>query len=285
MIDIMVIGNGPAGLSAAINAVARNKTVCVLGKNIQSNRLYKAELINNYLGFPNVTGKELLEIFVGHAKALDIDMKEGRVLQILSMGDYYSIQFENDFFEAKTVIITTGISSGKRIAGEADYLGKGVSYCATCDGMLYRNKTVCVIGETTEGVEDANFLSEICEKVYYLPTHDKQALSHLNSNIEIVDGKALEVIGDDFVTGLKTSTALIPCTGVFFVKAVTPLSQVIYGLETENNLISVNTAMETNLAGVFSAGDCTGAPYQISKAVGEGLVAAQSAVKFLDRKK
>lgn len=283
MYDIAVIGGGPAGLSAAINGLSRNKSVIVFGREMESSWIYKAEKVDNYLGLYNVNGKEMLEKFYQHSKDMGINIKNGRVLQILPMGDYFSINLENEIFNSKTVILATGIEKGKKIKGEEEYLGKGVSYCATCDGMLYRKKDVTVIGEIKEAEEDANFLSEICNKVYFVSYYGEP--SDLNENIEILNGKVTEVKGNDIITSVIIDDKEINCDGIFFIKKSTPVSNIIYGLDvTEKNAIDVNRMCETNIKGVFAAGDCTGWPYQISKAVGEGLIAAQQASKYIDKK-
>ncbi len=283
MIDVAIIGAGPAGLSAAINVYSRNKTAVVFGNKIETSWLYTAEEVNNHLGMPHLSGKEMLEKFVEHAKGLGIEMKEGRVLQILNMGDYFAINFNNENYEAKTIVIATGVSKGKTVAGENDLLGKGVSYCATCDGMLYRGKDVVLIGETEEAEEDADFLAEICSKVYFVPRYKvKGILSH---KLTVIDKKVASVLGGDFVEGVSfDDDSSVSCSGAFFIKEAVPIGSLIYGLSLNGNAIEVNRLCETNIAGVYAAGDCTGWPLQLSKAIGEGLVAAQQAVRYLNKK-
>lgn len=284
MLDIAIIGAGPAGLSAAINAAQRNKKVKVFGRPISTSYLYKAENVDNHLGMPNLSGKKMMEDFLNHCLQKGIEVKQGRVLQILSMGDYYTLNFENEFIDAKTVIIATGLSKSQTIAGEENLVGKGVSYCATCDGMLYRNKKVAVVCETQEGLEDVHFLSEICEKVYFLPAFNIAESEKLSENVEIVTEKAISVMGTDKVEALQAGERQIVCEGVFFIKETTPVKNIVYGLEMDKNSIKVNRFMETNLPLVFAAGDCTGRPFQVSKAVGEGLIAAQQAVLTISKK-
>jgi thioredoxin reductase (NADPH) len=281
MIDIAIIGGGPAGLSAAINAAARNKKAVVFGRKKETSALWKAEKINNHLGMPEQSGSALMTQFLSHAAAMAIEIKEGRTFQIMPMGSHFMINFENDFIEAKAVIFATGIEKGNKIKGEETYLGKGVSYCATCDGMLYRGKDVIVIAETEEGEEDANFLSEICNKVYYVNKHSGG--EKLNQNIEVLATGVSEVIGDEFVTAVQTGETggQIPVEGAFFIKAATPLDSLIYGIETAEHAIVVDRQMATNIPGVFACGDVTGKPYQLSKAIGEGQIAGQAAVRYL----
>lgn len=280
MIDIAIIGAGPAGLSAAINAKIRNRTTLVLGRERSTSWLYPAEKVNNYLGMPGISGKQMIDDFYNHAIEEEVDIKIGRVMQIMPIKDKFGINFNNDYIEASTVILCTGVSKGKAIEGEQGLLGKGVSYCATCDGMFYRGLDVVVIGETEEGEEDANFLSEICQNVYYIPYY--KDIKHLESKVKVINGKVTKVLGKDMVEAIEVNDEKINCQGVFFVKKSTPMKSFVHGLElNENNAIKVNRLMETNIKGLYAAGDCTGWPLQVSKAVGEGLIAALAADKYL----
>ena len=198
------------------------------------------------------------------------------------MGDRYMINADNEFIEAKTLILALGLSKSRSIPGEAEYLGKGVSYCATCDGMLYRGKKVAVVGENEEGEAEANFLAEVAE-VTYIPLY--QPVLHLKENVTVVQGKPKAVLGENGrVTALELDGEPLACDGIFFAKNTTPPESLLFGLQTDGKSIAVNRSMETNLPGVYAAGDCTGAPYQIAKAVGEGLVAALSAAAEIDRR-
>jgi len=279
MIDVAIIGAGPAGLSAAINVAARNKRAVVFGRGPETSWIYKAESVNNHLGQPGMTGADMIRSYYEHARGLSIEMKEGRVLQALSMGDYFSLNFENEFYEAKALVFATGMPRSAALPGEKEYLGRGVSYCATCDGMLYRGKDVAVVAETAEGEEDAEFLSEICNNVYYLPAYPY--VSGLPEKVQVITGKAVKVVGGEMVTGITTDADELSCQGVFFIKEAIPPESLIANLEMENKAIKVNRYMETNIPGVFAAGDCTGGPFQVSKAIGEGLVAGQQAVKYI----
>lgn len=281
MYDIIIIGAGPAGLSAAINAKIRNKKAKVIGRNPDTSYLYKAEKVDNYLGIHDVTGPEIVDQFVRHALDMGVEIEEGRVLEIFPMGDYYALNVDNNFIETKTVIIANGLSKGKAMPGEAEFLGKGVSYCATCDGMLYRGKTVAIIGETEEAEEDVNYLQEVCEKVYYVPLYEE--IKHINEGVEVIWSKPKKILGEEVVTGLTLADQDIDVQGVFIAKETTPITQILKGLELDKNSIKVSRYMETNFPGVYAAGDCTGRPYQVSKAVGEGVVAALESVSYLHK--
>lgn len=282
MLDIAIIGSGPAALSAAINGRQRNKSVCVFGRSLDSSLLFAAEKVDNYLGMPDVDGETLLNKFFQHAVDSGVEFKECRITQILSMGDRYMINAENNFFEAKTIILALGINKSKSIVGEMDFLGKGVSYCATCDGMLFRGKTVAVVSENEEGEAEANFLADICQKVYYVPLYPN--IAYLKESVEVKSGKPKAVLGKDGkVESLELDGETLLCDGIFFAKNTMPPDSILFGLEIEGRNILVNRSMETNLPRVFAAGDCTGVPYQIAKAVGEGLIAGLAAASAVDK--
>ena len=284
MIDIAIIGSGPAALSAAVNARQRNKSVCVFGRSLDSSLLFAAEKVDNYLGLPEMSGEEMLNEFYAHAVKQGVEFRECRITQILSMGDSFMVNADNEFIQAKTLILAIGMSKSRGIAGEMDYLGKGVSYCATCDGMLYRNKTVIVVGENEEGEAEANFLADVCASVTYIPLY--QPVMNLKENVQVKEGKPKAVLGENGkVSSLEMDGETLSCDGIFFAKNSTPPESLLFGLQTDGKNIIVNRSMATNLPGVFAAGDCTGTPYQIAKAVGEGLVAALSAAAYIDANK
>ena len=282
MLDVAIIGSGPAALSAAVNCRQRNKSVCVFGRSLDSSLLFTAEKVDNYLGLPDMDGEAMLNLFYKHAIDSGVTFKECRVTQILPMGDEYMINAENDFVQAKAVILALGINKSRSIAGEMDYLGKGVSYCATCDGMLYRGKTVTVVGENEEGEAEANFLADLCEKVYYIPLYPN--VSFVKESVEVKEGIPKAVLGaDGKVASLELAGETISCDGIFFAKNTMPPDSIMPGLTIEGKSIAVNRSMETNLPRVFAAGDCTGGPYQIAKAVGEGLIAGLAAAGAVDK--
>ena len=151
MYDIAVIGGGPAGLSAAVQARVRNKSVLVVSGDDRDNPLRKTQRIDNYLGFPQVSGQELLDRFQTHAAQMGAEQKTGRVLNIMSMGDTFYLSIGSEMEQARAIILATGVVWANKYPGEVELLGSGVSYCATCDGMLYRNKEVVVVGKAARG--------------------------------------------------------------------------------------------------------------------------------------
>ncbi|ERI95304.1 pyridine nucleotide-disulfide oxidoreductase [Clostridiales bacterium oral taxon 876 str. F0540] len=278
--DIAIVGSGPAGLSAAINAKIRNKNIIVFGSKDLSSKLTKAPKINNYLGFYNVTGEKLKEEFEKHIKAMDISISYERINAIYAMGDYFALMVNEKMYEATSVIIATGVEYAKPLNGEESYLGKGVGYCATCDAPLYKEKTVAIIGYNHEAEEDANFVSELASKTYYIPMYNGSY--NLKENIEILKDKPLEIQGDIFVSKLILRNSTIATDGVFILKDSVPPGQLVPGLEIIDGHIKTDRNMRTNIPGCFAAGDCVGKPYQYIKSAGEGQIASLSAVSYVD---
>lgn len=279
--DIAIVGSGPAGLAAAINAKIRNKKIVLFGNENGSDKLIKAPSIDNYLGIYDVSGKDLSEKFINHIREMDIKITQERVNNVYNMGDYFALLVGDKTYEATTVIIATGVQYGKMIKGEAEYLGKGVGYCATCDAGLYRDKIVAIIGYNHEGEEDANFLSEIASKVYYIPMY--KLTNNLDSSIEIIDSNPLEIKGQNLVNKLILKDRELDVDGVFVIKDSVSPSYMVPGLEVDGAHIKTDREMRTNIVGLYAAGDCAGKPYQYLKSAGQGQMAVSSAVSQLDQ--
>ena len=275
MYDIAVIGAGPAGYSAAINARKREKTVIVLGQN--TGWLSRAESIENYPGMPGVSGQQMLEAMASQAQAMGAELRAGVVHQVIAMGETFALSLGADFIEAKKVIIATGAKQPRLLPGEERLLGRGVSYCGTCDGMLYRGKNVAVIGEGAEAVSEANFLMNLCQSVTYFGKMDDA----LDSRIQVREEKPGEITGETRAQGLVAGGEEMPFDGVFIFREAMALSSLLPGLEMNGAFIRVDRQMRTNMPGVFAAGDCTGLPLQVAKAVGEGCIAALAASQEL----
>ena len=276
MYDIAVIGAGPAGYSAAINARKREKTVIVLGQN--TGWLSRAESIENYPGMPGVSGQQMLEAMASQAQAMGAELRAGVVHQVIAMGETFALSLGADFIEAKKVIIATGAKQPRLLPGEERLLGRGVSYCGTCDGMLYRGKNVAVIGEGAEAVSEANFLMNLCQSVTYFGKMDDA----LDSRIQVREEKPGEITGETRAQGLVAGGEEMPFDGVFIFREAMALSSLLPGLEMNGAFIRVDRQMRTNMPGVFAAGDCTGLPLQVAKAVGEGCIAALCACQEIE---
>lgn len=277
--DIAIIGSGPSGLSAAVNSKVRNKSIIIFGSSNLSKSLVLAPKINNYLGLNGITGMELRDKFQKHIEEMNISINTEKVNNVYAMGEYFAIMTSSKTYEAKKVILALGIEHTKPIKGEDELLGRGVGYCATCDAPLYRNKVVSILGYNKEAESEANYVSEIAEKVYYIPMYKDEC--SLNDKIEIVEDKPLEIVGSERVEKLLLKNKEITTDGVFILKDSAPPQQLVPGLEMEEGHIKVDRKMETNIKGCYAAGDCTGKPYQYMKAVGEGQVAALNAVEEL----
>ena len=278
--DIAIIGSGPAGISAAINAKIRNKEFIIFGTESLSNKLIKAPKVNNYLGFYDVTGKELKENFTEHLESMNIEITTEKITAVYSMGDYFAVMANDKTYEATTVIIATGMEFTKPLKGEEELLGRGVGYCATCDAPLYKGKVVTIIGYNREAEEEANFVSELASKVNYVPMY--KAEYELKDNIELVEDRPVEIQGEVKVEKLILKDSEISTDGLFVLKDSVSPAQLVPGLQMENEHIKVDRQMNTNIPGCFAAGDCVGKPYQYLKSAGEGQVAALNAVSYID---
>lgn len=279
MVDVAVIGGGPAGLSAAINARARGKGVLVVGNPIEENPLYKAPVVDNYPGLPGISGAQLLHTLEAHARESGARFRSGRVLSAMPMGDRFFLSIGSEVEEARSLVVAISAQRGAKLPGEEALLGRGVSWCATCDGMLYRNKAVAVVGLSHDAPAEANFLQEIGCHVTYVA---RKAPHGLRPDIPVVLGRRLSVEGEQSVTAVRADETAVPCQGVFILREAMAPGDLLPGLALEGGYISVDRSMATNLPGVFACGDCTGLPLQVAKAVGEGLVAGQSAADYVD---
>ncbi len=281
--DIAVIGTGPAGVSAAITAVIRNKTVVLLGSGQLTEKLTKAREIQNYPGFPGVSGAALAEAFRAHLKHLDIPVMEKRVNAVYAMGEYFALQCGEEMLEASSVILATGVMQGKPLPGEEEGLGHGVSYCATCDAPLYRGRRAAVIGYSPREEGEAAFLAEVCSQVLYFPMYPED--TQLPDGVQVIREKVTGIGKRDEERTVETEKGSYTTDGVFVLREAVAPGQLVPGLQTEGAHVTVNRKMEASIPGVFACGDITGTPYQYVKAAGEGNVAALSAVKYLDQRK
>ena len=262
--DVIIIGGGAAATSAALTLHNRGKSVAVVSNRVETSSLWKAEKITNYPGLPAMTGEAMSELFRRQIEESGAALITGRALSVLPMEGSFGVAVGSDYYMSRAIILAAGITREKLYPGEAEFLGRGVSYCATCDGMLYRGKTVAVVGTGEEAKEDADFLEGIGCTVLRFFTNGK-----------------FEVRG-----GRKADTLLVggeehKVDGVFIIKDTVSVTKLVPGLEYSQGGIAVDRQMATNVPGVFAAGDCTGKPFQLAKAAGEGNVAALSACDYL----
>lgn len=281
--DIAIIGAGPAGLSAALNSKIRNKSVILLGKD--SEKLVKTKKIANYLGFKDITGAELNKNFKNSLEGYEIKRDTRKVKTIYAMGDFFAIEIENeiDMVEARSVILATGIELKKDLKNEEKFFAKGVNYCATCDAALYRGKKVVVLGYNDESVAEANFTSEIVGSLVFVNMTGKEV--SLNEGIELIEGEIpMGFEGDEKAEKLIFKSGReIKADGFFIEKDSSKAERLVPGIKMEENHILVGRDLSTSIKGLFAAGDITGKPYQIMKAVGEGQVAALGVASYLSK--
>ena len=281
--DSIIIGSGPAGLSAAINLKTYNKNFLWFGNKNFSEKVEKAELINNYPGLYGVTGKELAAMFIDHADKMELEITDKIVSTIYPMGGYYAVMAENEIYETDTIIFAIGVVAANQYPGEQEFLGRGVSYCATCDGGLYKGKEIAVIATSKRFEHEISFLAELAQKVYLFPFYKNCEVA--GENVEIIKKAPQEITGGMKVEKLLLKTGEeLPVDGIFIMRNSIAPATLLAGLETENGHIKVNRQMETSHKGVFAAGDCTGKPYQYTKAVGEGNIAAHNVIEYLGEK-
>ena len=280
--DIAIIGTGPAGVSAALTARNRNKSILLLGSRQMSEKVAKAHEIRNYPGLPFIRGEDMAAAFRDQLDQMEIPVTEKRIGAVYAMGDYFALQAGEEMLEAKTVILATGVVSAKPLPGEEALLGRGVSYCATCDAPLYRGRAAAVIGFSPREEAEAAFLSEVCSRVIYIPVYPEE--TDLPETVEVIREKPVEIRKAESSLIVQTTEGEYPADGVFVLREAVAPAQLVPGLETDGAHVKVNRKMETNLPGVFACGDLTGTPYQYVKAAGEGNVAAISAAAYLDRK-
>lgn len=249
MFDIAIIGSGPAGISAAINCKIRNKSFVLFGQNELSHKVEISEKINNYPGLPNITGEELNAKMREHLNSMEIEITDERITGIYKMKDKFTLLADRKMFEARAVILCLGAETVKPLPNERELLGRGVSYCATCDGMLYKDKKIAVFCDNADSEEEVEYLSELANEVYYSHRFeskiDKANVTHLESRITAV-------IGDGKVSGIELADGTkLDVDGVFFIKQAVAADVLLNKLEVEQGSIVVDRNMITCIDGLF----------------------------------
>lgn len=283
MTDIAIIGKGPAGWSCAMTARMRGLNAVVIGPLNDSGLLRTAERIDNYPGMPQTSGQSMLDSFRTQALALGAEERVGLVRQIMPSGSGFMLLIENDVMEARTIVLAMGAARPVLLPGEEEQVGRGVSYCATCDGMFYRGKHIAVLSTSMQGVEETRFLATLAGQIdyYRLKPH---ATDQLPETVKRMDDKPRSISRDENGLVLVTDEKTRYYDGIFVFRSAMPLKMLIADLETQGSYIPVNRNMHTNIPGIFAAGDCTGKPLQVPKAVGEGNIAAISAAEYIAKR-
>lgn len=291
--DLIIVGSGPAGLTAAIYASRYNLDFIVIGK-LPGGEISEAHKIGNYPSQNNISGFELSQQMLNHAMELKAKILNEEILEV-SRKDHFIVKTEENEYHSKKLIIASGrIKQKLNVTGEERFLGKGVSYCATCDGPFYKNKEVAVIGGGNSALTAALLLSEHAKKVHIIHRKDKFCraepiwIDHISKNKKInliFNTEITEIIGRDFVEEIKLNNgALMKVDGVFIEIGSVPTTSIYQKLELEleKGYILADKNQKTNVQGVFAAGDITNNPLkQVITASSEGAVAAYSAYKEL----
>lgn len=280
MYDVIIVGAGPAGISASLYTIRRNLKTLIIYK--EKSALEKSTKIENYYGFENgINGEELYKIGIRQAQNIGAEVIKDEVTNIkidyLNEKEYtFKVETLNNEFKAKSVILATGNKKNKpNIKNMDKYEGKGISYCAICDGFFYRNKNVAVIGNGDYAIAEANDLQNIAKSITIL-TNGRQAPEYRAENININTKEIDQIEGEnkveeiDFVDNTK-----MKIDGIFIAQGVAGSTEFAkkIGAKINNDKIVVDENMETSIKGLFACGDCTGGLYQVSKAVYDGTKA------------
>lgn len=280
MYDTAIIGTGPAGMSAAINLKLHNKDIIWFGAQELSDKVRKSEKIANYPGMGLVTGEELNQRMEAHREEMELAITDRMVTNITKTKKGYMLLAENEIYEAKTLLLATGVITAKGFEGEAELLGRGVSYCATCDGFLYKEKTLAVFCAAPRYEHEVEYLAGIAGKVYLHTSYGESGIDL--PNVERLDKPIRKILGEERVSGVELADGSERnVDGVFILRNAVAPATLLPGLAMDGAHIVVDRMQATNHPGCYAAGDCTGRPYQIAKAVGEGNVAAHSILEYL----
>lgn len=281
MKDVMIIGRGPAGISAALYTARAGLSTTIVGKD--GGALEKATVIDNYFGLPGVAGTELAQRGLEQAKALGAEALEDEVLGI-DWDGAFTLTCKGGSHRAKAVIIATGSKRATaKLPGLQELEGRGVSYCAVCDAFFYRGKTVGVLGSGEYAAHEIGHLLPLAGKAL-LFTNGEEPSAPFPEEVEILRQPLKAVLGNEAVEGvLLEDGSQVPLDGLFIALGSAGGSDLArkIGAATDGRFIEVNRKMATTVPGLFAAGDCTGGLLQISKAVGEGAQAAMSAIRFV----
>ncbi|MDE5721587.1 MAG: NAD(P)/FAD-dependent oxidoreductase [Clostridia bacterium] len=279
MYDVAIIGSGPAGISAAVNLKILGKNFIWFSSRASSKKVERAELVKNYLGLPNVTGGELAWTFQNHFEGMNIKLNEKLVTGVYQTEGHFTLLAENENYLSKSVILCTGVQAEKQLDGEEEFLGRGVSYCATCDGFLYKDKKIAILITDKKFEHEAEYLCGLSDKAYVMPMYNGYEIN--SPKAEIVLKNPVKVSGGMKADKVVFKDCEIDVDGLFILRGSVSPSTLVHGLQSNDGHILVNRDLSTNIKGLFAAGDCTGRPYQYAKSVGEGNVAAHSAVEYL----
>ncbi len=300
--DIIIIGAGPAGLTAAIYSAWLGLKTTLLETGITGGRAFTAPKIENFPGFPEgIKGSELVERMTQQAQRFKAEFKtDEEVVGLDVKGDLKKVTTRKQTYQTKALIIATGTQRRKlRVPGETEFIGRGVSYCATCDGPFFRKRNVAVVGNGEEAAIDALSLADLANNVTIVSQEENLAIEgalldrlKTKANVEVVKGKLTAVVGEQVVRVIKyldfSSQKEVEreVKGVFVALGGVPLTAIVQnaGITTDRNgCLTVDRIQQTNMTGVFAAGDCTCGGMQVVTAAGEGAMAAMKASAYIRR--
>ncbi len=288
MYDVIILGGGPAGIAASIYSQRYQLKTILITKNI-GGMIQDSHIIENYPGFKNISGMELADKFKEHLESLNIETKQAEIINIEKNDSFVLTDKENNKYETKNIILALGTEKRKlNIKGEDKFLGKGVSYCYTCDSPFFKDKTVAVVGGSDSAAKASLLLANYAKKVYIIYRKEKlRCEPHYlekikNKNIEILNNtQVLEIKGKEFVESAQLSNNQeLKLDGLFIEIGTIPLTDLAKKLNIEldkNNYIKVNQDQQTNIPGIYAAGDITNQKLkQIITAAAQGAIAANS---------
>lgn len=281
MFDVIIIGAGPAGISASIYTKRANLKTMIIYQN--NSNLEKAELIENYYGFAKgITGIDLYNEGIKQAENLGVELKEEEVINIKMNENGFEVITDKNEYKTKNIVLATGNKKNiPKIKGIQEFEGRGISYCAVCDGFFYRNKDIVVIGNGKYAIAETNELINLANQIIIL-TDGEKAPEFRADNVKIDTRKIEEIQGEKRVEQIKLEdNTIIKTDGIFVAKGVAGSNEFAkkLGIITNKDKIVVNEKMETNIPGIYACGDCTGGILQISKAVYEGTKAGLEVIK------
>ena len=287
MVDCLIVGSGGAGISAALTLQANRKSFLIFGGKNLSEKIEKAEKIHNYPGLSDVSGQAFVKALQAQLSQAEIEVKEEKVAGVYALKDGFTVLTQaGEQYKSRTVILATGVESIRQIDGEEEFFGRGVSYCATCDGFLYKDKTIAVLCTTKRLEHEIGYLAGFAKKVYLIPMYKNVEVSA--ENVTSIVKMPKKIDGERRVNRLIFPSAPsqefsqeLEIDGFFALRESVSPAVLVGGLRTENGHVVVDREMATNIPGCYAAGDCTGRPYQYAKAIGEGNIAAHAVSEFL----
>ena len=287
MYDVTIIGAGPSGISASLYTKRANLNTLVIYND--KSGLEKAEKIENYYGFENgIDGESLYNTGISQAKKLGVEIKKEEVLKIEIAENGFEVTTTKNTYTSKTVIIATGNKKNMpKIKGIKEFEGKGVSYCAICDGFFYRGKDVAVLGNGNYAISETNDLINLAKQITIL-TNGKEVPSIRAENVKVIPKEIREWRGEERVEEIEfEDNSKLKIDGIFIAEGTAGTKEFAkkLGILTNGDKIIINEKMETNIPGIYACGDCTGGLLQISKAVYEGATAGLEVIKYLKNKR